>query len=598
MIRRIILATLLLVLLTFFTKTNLALAQCTHNGVFPYDWETVHLQSGGSLSVSQPAMNLPDGTPITFSVLTKSGEGNGMINTAGAQGGWDMQGGISGSCGSGDIPGIDQLDKHYAMLAAIGVRYANLSMIWPYIENTQGHFNFQKLYDPVFKTAKKYNINLVPNLSNTPRWATVIPCQTTPTNTCKQNLRCEPADITRANGSTYFNNFVRKAVERYKPNGTFYRDYPEEANSGRGAGYGISNWVIWNEPDNGPDRFWTDCSGLVSTPPGQDVENSGRDEPRGSITEYADLFSGAYDTIKGPNGADRTAKVLLAGLVLYDKIEGNKYALEVIYDRFNQTGNSKPDIINLHSYQPCKYDWQGNPTTTCTFKDVVAANAHKASELDPTKKVWLVEFGPILTYTPAQINEFLLESAPFTFNYVRSYPLVGNQNFDKTFWWPSRGNLPQDPQDPGTIFGLMHPCFEPRETYFTAGKMNNAISQNRKVSGSVIGGKIKTTTPIQFTQGKFIVIATSPSKMVINKPIAVFAGEDLPACPTCIKGPDGDLDCNGVIGENDLVLLLASWAPAGPAPTPIAGHHSADITGDDRVDGGDYNKLLGNWIAQ
>jgi hypothetical protein len=73
--------------------------------------------------------------------------------------------------------------------------------------------------------------------------------------------------------------------------------------------------------------------------------------------------------------------------------------------------------------------------------------------------------------------------------------------------------------------------------------------------------------------------------------------------PSCLDGDKGSLDCDplGLIDETDLSILLGSWAPFGPVPTPIGGHHSADISptsGDGKVDSGDLSFLLSNWKTQ
>lgn len=490
---------------------------------FPFDWEVKAIPSGGKLSLSLPAVGISDGTQITFNVFQRNGSGNGTINIAGAQGGWDLQGYIAKSCGQDGIPGEDQLDKHFGMLATIGVKWANLSFSWPYVEKKQGKFVFDKFYDPVFRVAKKYNINLVPNIVNTPRWATVVPCQTSPVNTCADNTRCIPRDIAGKNGSATYNNFLKTVVERYKQHGSYYSATGEPDN-----GYGITHWIIWNEPDNPFDTFWADCTGFSSVDPGADIND--RSAPRASLSSYADLFSGAYDAIKE---IDRNAKVVMAGLVYYDRDN----SLRQIYTRFNATGGSKPDILNIHAYQPCKYTAQGGlalrPTTGapyCLFRDFVTGFARTAKELDPTKKVWLGEFGPTLNYTQAWQVEFLSDAVN-AFSYIRQY---WNSNFDQAFWWPSKGNVPSQLGDPGTILGLMHPCFEPRQTYFKVGQLNGAIGSKTSVSGIVENGQIKTTSPISFGgSGKYIVIATNPNEMVINKPIAVYVGINPPtAGPT------------------------------------------------------------------
>ena len=78
-----------------------------------------------------------------------------------------------------------------------------------------------------------------------------------------------------------------------------------------------------------------------------------------------------------------------------------------------------------------------------------------------------------------------------------------------------------------------------------------------------------------------------------------------PSSPTpsvipCLGGDLGNLDCDsgGLINTFDLSILLGSWVPFGPVPTPVPGHWTSDISpdgGDGRVDSGDLSKLLSNW---
>ena len=75
------------------------------------------------------------------------------------------------------------------------------------------------------------------------------------------------------------------------------------------------------------------------------------------------------------------------------------------------------------------------------------------------------------------------------------------------------------------------------------------------------------------------------------------------ATPTPLACPDGDkgnLNCDdqGLINTFDLSILLSSWSPAGPVPTPAPGQHTADINppgGDGKVDTFDLSTLLGSW---
>jgi hypothetical protein len=106
--------------------------------------------------------------------------------------------------------------------------------------------------------------------------------------------------------------------------------------------------------------------------------------------------------------------------------------------------------------------------------------------------------------------------------------------------------------------------------------------------------------------GIMIAENSSDAAVSVNIPITVIDDINPPTptpLPLCLDGDNGNLDCDsgGLIDETDLSILLGSWAPFGPVPTPVAEHHSADISptgGDGKIDSGDLSKLLSNWRIQ
>jgi len=61
---------------------------------------------------------------------------------------------------------------------------------------------------------------------------------------------------------------------------------------------------------------------------------------------------------------------------------------------------------------------------------------------------------------------------------------------------------------------------------------------------------------------------------------------------TCLKGGQGDLDCNGAINGDDLTIMLQAMFKA---PYTTQGGHSTDLTGEGEVNERDLTKLLINW---
>uniref|UniRef100_A0A7V3JAI6 Dockerin domain-containing protein n=1 Tax=candidate division CPR3 bacterium TaxID=2268181 RepID=A0A7V3JAI6_UNCC3 len=65
----------------------------------------------------------------------------------------------------------------------------------------------------------------------------------------------------------------------------------------------------------------------------------------------------------------------------------------------------------------------------------------------------------------------------------------------------------------------------------------------------------------------------------------------------CPSGEKGNLNCSAdeKINEDDLNILLSSWAPQGPALPPPQGQSSADLNNDNKIDEKDLTVLLKNW---
>ena len=86
--------------------------------------------------------------------------------------------------------------------------------------------------------------------------------------------------------------------------------------------------------------------------------------------------------------------------------------------------------------------------------------------------------------------------------------------------------------------------------------------------------------------GGFFEYADMPG---LNVPHIVIQVENLDEAMEKVK------NSGGKINDSDKNLLLASWSPNGPAPTPALSHHSADLNGDGFVNEKDLTVLFYNW---
>ena len=205
-----------------------------------------------------------------------------------------------------------------ALAAAAGARCVGLDFDWRRIESQRGQYAWQDT-DEVVALAKRYRLRLVPMLLYTPHWASTAPFA--PLN----YQHAPPADYAD------YRDFVYAVVNRYKPHG---------ASPLTADGYGITDWVIWNEPN------------LRSA--GAEPEPSG--SWTGSLEEYVLLLQAGYE---GAHAADPDCNVLNGGLADISWAESGLYlpsAMERFYDPDGDgdaSDGARPffDTLNIHTYQ-------------------------------------------------------------------------------------------------------------------------------------------------------------------------------------------------------------------------------------------------------
>jgi len=109
--------------------------------------------------------------------------------------------------------------------------------------------------------------------------------------------------------------------------------------------------------------------------------------------------------------------------------------------------------------------------------------------------------------------------------------------------------------------------------------------------------------PATIVIGSEVTITPTPTEIPAT-PTPTPTGEVTPTPTTppgeCPDGDKGNLNCDstGLINAQDFTILLASWSPEGPVPTPGLERHTADLNGDDRVNAQDFTIMLGNWRVE
>ena len=68
-----------------------------------------------------------------------------------------------------------------------------------------------------------------------------------------------------------------------------------------------------------------------------------------------------------------------------------------------------------------------------------------------------------------------------------------------------------------------------------------------------------------------------------------------PFIPPCPQGNKGDINCDNLINEDDLEILIKAWAPAGPVIAPPEAKHNPDLNGDNKIDEADLTFILKNF---
>lgn len=544
-----------LITLFIFTVSNVQGQQ-----IPAYDFEIKTIRPGENLNFTlttnlNDINNLPGNTPIEFTILKRNASGtpnSPFLGFAGVQGMWDLQNihlvfhkKYYNQVDDLTLTTDKMLEKQMAMHAALGVKWIAMEFTWIQANQNQP-INFYYL-DKIFSVAKKYNLKILPMLDETPRWATNLNCDNG-FPTCAMATKCIPKDLT-SNGSLNFNNFVRQVVERYKPRGT---QNPNDD-------YGITHWVIWNEPNHYSGNFWTDCRLATKTYDGNKNQYDLGYRPIGSIEDYAKLFKGGYNTIKN---TDSNAKVLMAGIagMAPNADQNNKIlSYEKFYAELNRISSPKPDIWNAHIYRPFVNHFMAQD---------LGFIAAKRDLLDRTKEIWVTEYGFYRDFARTDLK-------PQGTNIAE---LFSQTNLDQLkawkvtnlFYWTAKGYIMCDSTTPGCIpyknnpagiascgffpylgcsvagdvvgkpYGnvemgtlLMSPNFYPDPVYLKYGELMGTVSQvgNNIRTTVTNNGQIIVNIPASMfvLNNEYILIMSSPIKIVTTKPWIVRVSNSSPS---------------------------------------------------------------------
>jgi hypothetical protein len=251
----------------------------------------------------------------------------------------------------GVVPQATPTPEQFQRLKRGGVGSIRTPIGWSVVQPVQGGSFDWSGVDTVIRGAVAARLDVLPFVSGAPTWAVPIDKRFNSPKTLPVNTAIQRSG---------WKNFVRQAVLRYGPNGSFWAENPELPQRP------IRTWQVWNE------------------------ENFEYFVARPNPAEYGKLLKLSYSAIKG---VDRGAKILLGGMFAapreaqFNSKPPLAYFASDFLDRLYKTTpgvKSKFDGIALHPYTTT---YKRLPRYIRESLDVLKAHH------DAGKELWLTEMG-------------------------------------------------------------------------------------------------------------------------------------------------------------------------------------------------------------
>jgi polysaccharide biosynthesis protein PslG len=247
--------------------------------------------------------------------------------------------------------------EQFQRLKEGGVDSVRVPVAWGVVQPTKGSAFDWSSIDPVMKGAALSGIEVLPFLTSAPSWA--VP--TVLVNAETKSYAPKNLPVKTAAQRAGWTAFVREAVLRYGPQGTFWTENPTIPQKP------IRLWQIWNE------------------------ENTRYFVARPDAGEYGKLVKLSSSVIKG---ADPGAKIILGGIVARPK------DAEYIHKRPRWAYFGTEFLEQMYKRTPGikqKYDGVAIHPYTTSYKDLTPAIEEIRTTLkalhDPGEGLWLTEIG-------------------------------------------------------------------------------------------------------------------------------------------------------------------------------------------------------------
>lgn len=231
-----------------------------------------------------------------------------------------------------------ELETQMTLMAQSGVESGRVILLWEYLEPARGVYDWSAL-DGLAAAAARHGLALLPNVTQTPRWASERP---------------DDPEFWRWPGdSNAYGELMRQLVLRYGPNGSFWAQNPSLPR------VPIRQWQIWNEQT--APWHW---------------------KPRPWGPSYTRLLRSAYGAI---HGADPGAKVVAGSLVAF----GNDYApWDGIRELYRAGAKRFFDVIAIHPFTNSR---SAGRAAQQTLEVVRRVRAHMVRRGDRRKAIILTE---------------------------------------------------------------------------------------------------------------------------------------------------------------------------------------------------------------